>query len=168
MNVINDEVFAVIMALVILGSVLTTATMLRPEVTEPFTAIGLLNSECRIGDYPWYVIAGGKTDLCVYVFNYMGYPILAQVRYKVGTASDLPTNNTPSVLRSLENLTAVIAHNSENLIKVSLPVVVDESLIGKNASLILELWVYDVSKGVWVYSGRWAHLHVRVIGVPIS
>ncbi|MGC8975175.1 MAG: DUF1616 domain-containing protein, partial [Thermoprotei archaeon] len=77
MNVINDEVFAVILALTVVGSVIPALIILRPEVTEPFTSIGLLNSECKIGDYPSYVIPRDDIDLCIQVFNYMGYPILA-------------------------------------------------------------------------------------------
>ncbi|MEM2004658.1 MAG: DUF1616 domain-containing protein [Zestosphaera sp.] len=167
MNVVSDEVFAVILALVVVGSVISTAAILRPEVTEAFTALGLLNRECRIGDYPEYVIIGSSVDLCMYVFNYMGYPVLAQIRYKVGSVRDLPTNTTPSVLETLENFTVVVAHNNEKLVKASLPVMVNGLPVGKNVTLIFELWLYDTNRGEWTYSGRWAHLHVKVVEVPV-
>lgn len=167
MNVINDEVFAVILALTVVGSVISAATILRPEVTEPFTSIGLLNKECKIGDYPAYVIPQEDVELCIHLFNYMGYPILAQVRYKIGTAKDLPTNSTPSALSTIKNITVVVPHNTEKLIKARFPIMIDESMIGKNATLIFELWVYDDGKNEWVYSGEWVHLHVRVEGVPL-
>ncbi len=168
MNVINDEVFAVILALTVVGSVIPALIILRPEVTEPFTSIGLLNSECKIGDYPSYVIPRDDIDLCIQVFNYMGYPILAQVRYKVGTAKDLPTNTIPSALSIIKNITVIVPHNAEKLVKARFPVIVDESMIGKNATLIFELWIYDNVKNEWVYSGEWVHLHVRVAGVPLT
>lgn len=166
MNVINDEVFAVILAVVIIGSAISVATLLRPEVTEPFVAIGLLDKDCKISsNYPELVVAGSEIDLCLYLFNYKGYPLLAQIRYKIGTSNEIPTNTTPANLKTLKNFTKLLNHNEEVLIRAKLPVIVDKSLIGGNATLIFELWVYDLRNGVWVYSGQWTHLHVKVVGV---
>ena len=165
MNVVSDEVFAVILAIVVVGSVVSVATLLRPEVTEPFVALGLLDKDCKIGSYPELVVAGGDLDLCLYIFNYKGYPVLAQVRYKIGRSNEIPTNTTPANLKTLKNFTRLLNHNEEVLIRTKVPVVVNESLVRGNVTLIFELWVYEASKGEWVYSGVWTDLHVEVTGV---
>lgn len=166
MNVISDEVFAVILAIVVVSSVISVATLLRPEVTEPFIAIGLLDGNCKLsGNYPKLVMVGSDVDLCLYIFNYKGYPVLAQVRYKIGRSHEIPTNTTPASLTSLKNFTKLLNHNEEALMRVKLPVIVNESLIGGSATLIFELWVYDVGRSAWVYSGQWTHLHIEVVGV---
>jgi len=68
------------MAIIVVGSVFSVAQLLRPSVTEPFTAIGLLNENCEIGDYPSKVFRGENITLCIFLYNYMGYPLLMQVK----------------------------------------------------------------------------------------
>lgn len=166
MNVINDEVFAVILAVVVVGSVVSVATLLRPEVTEPFVAIGLLDKDCKLGsNYPKLVRVGSDVDLCLYIFNYKGYPVLAQIRYKIGKSYEIPTNTTPANLKILKNFTRLLNHNEEVLIRARLPITVNESLAGGSITLIFELWIYDIGKGTWTYSGQWTHLHVELMGV---
>lgn len=80
MNVINGEVFAVVPAILVVGLVLPFAAVIRPEVVEPFTAPGLLDPNCRIGRYLVEVSLGDDMELCVYIHNQMGYPVLAQVK----------------------------------------------------------------------------------------
>lgn len=164
MNVLDEEVFAVILAISVVGSVLSLAAVLRPEVVEPFMALGLLDANCRIGKYPGEVSPGGEIELCVSIYNYVGYPILAQVRYKLADRGNLPTNTTPSKAVTIRNVTALVPHRQEVLRKVKLPIPVDAPQLEKVA-LVLELWVYDLKTGSWVYSGRWNHLYVRVLRV---
>jgi len=163
-NVLDEEVFAVILAISVVGSVLASASVLRPEVVEPFTALGLLDSSCRIGTYPREVYPGGEVELCVYVYNHVGYPILAQVRYKVTEPGDIPTNTTPSKASVVKNITALVSHKQEVLRKVKLPIPL-ELPQSEKVALVIELWVYDLKTGDWVYSGRWNHLYVRVLRV---
>ncbi|MCS7099817.1 MAG: hypothetical protein NZ925_05705, partial [Sulfolobales archaeon] len=122
MNVLDEEVFAVILAVSVIGSVLAASVALRPEPVEPFTSLGLLNSECKIGEYPREVYAGGEVELCVLVYNYVGYPVLAQVRYKIADRESIPTNTTPSRASALMNVTAVVPHRGELLRKIRVPI----------------------------------------------
>jgi len=163
-NVLDAEVFAVIVAIAIVGSALGIAQVLRPEVVEPFTALGLLNENCVIGEYPEYVFAGREVELCVFVGNHMGYPILARVVYKLGTEADLPTNATPSSLRPLRNFTVLVPHGGNETFKARLPIP-ENPPEADRVAIILELWLYDPERGGWVYSGRWNHLYVRVVRV---
>ncbi|MEM1623612.1 MAG: DUF1616 domain-containing protein [Sulfolobales archaeon] len=167
MNVLDEEVFAVVLAISVVGSVLASALVLRPEVVEPFTALGLLDSSCRIGEYPREVYPGEEVELCVYVYNHMGYPILAQVRYKVVEPEDLPTNTTPSRAPTFKSITVLVPHRREVLRKVKL-VIPPDTPRGEKVALVLELWLYDVRTSEWTYSGRWNHLYVRVLGVEFA
>ncbi|MEL9908078.1 MAG: hypothetical protein QXP97_00765 [Desulfurococcus sp.] len=165
MNLLNDEVFAVILALIIVASVFTVAQEFRG--IEPFNAIGLLNQECKIGYYPDFVLIGENLTLCIYIYNYMGSPEAYMVVYKFGTPDTLPTNTTPSPEPALWNYTVVLNHGEEALLKIGAPIPYRPDMIGDNASLIFELWMYNTAKGEWEYTGRWVHLHVVVREVPL-
>jgi len=167
MNVLDDEVFAVLMAIIIVGSVFAAAQLLRPSVVEPFTAIGLLNEECRIGDYPSKVFRGENITLCIYLYNHIGYPLLMQVRYKIGTNTTLPTNTTPSPMPTMLIFNKMLNHGENNTFRIEVPITVSEGFVGRRAALIFELWIYNLDQGTWVYSGRWNHLYVEVLESPI-
>ncbi|QOJ79297.1 DUF1616 domain-containing protein [Infirmifilum lucidum] len=159
--ILDEEVFAVVLAIITVASVFAAAQILRQEVTEPFTALGLLNSQCRIGDYPRRVVPGQPVDLCVFVGNYEGKPIYYKVVFKVGTNQTIPSNSSPSPDPPLKAWRGVLAHGENATFKVS--VVVPPSLNSSRVALIFELWVYDTSTGRWRYTGRWTHLYVDVV-----
>ncbi|MCE4600954.1 MAG: DUF1616 domain-containing protein [Desulfurococcales archaeon] len=165
MDLLDDEVFAVIMALIIVGSVFAAAAQFHRS--EPFDAIGLLNSDCKIGDYPDFVLTGENITLCLYLFNHMGEPEAYMVEYKFGTPDTLPTNKTPSAAPVLERYYFVLDDNESLTVRETLPIPDNPTLIGENATLIFELWRYDPAGHEWVYTGKWVHLHVRVEGVPL-
>ncbi len=54
----DEEVLAVVAAVAVVGVALVSAVLLGPAVREPFSAIGLLGPEGRIGGYPSEVAAG--------------------------------------------------------------------------------------------------------------
>ncbi|MFZ8794654.1 MAG: hypothetical protein ACO2O2_12335 [Acidilobaceae archaeon] len=94
---LDDEVFAVLTAVVIVASVLGVAMVVRDELGgERFTAIGLLDENCRMGDYPRYAYLNQTLRLCLYIYNHMGKPVYWRVVYKVGDNTTLPTTNTTS------------------------------------------------------------------------
>lgn len=162
MDVLDEEVFAVVMAIVIVASVLGITQLLRPGVIEPFTAIGLLNSECRIGDYPKEVFEGEELRLCLYLYNHLGRPQLMMVKYKLGSSNVIPTNTTPSPEASLKSFKFLLNHDANITLPVRVPIPFNTGLVGKDVALIFELWVYDLDSNDWVYSGRWVHLYVKV------
>ena len=167
MNILDEEVFAVLLAIIVVGSVFATAQILKPKVSEPFTAIGLLNEKCVIGEYPENVFPGENVTLCVFLYNHMGYPVLMNVKFKIGLESDLPTNSTPSPEPAIENFTVLLGHGENMTLPVKVPIVLSEKYVGKRVALIFELWIYDIDREEWVYSGRWNHLYVNVVEAPI-
>ncbi len=157
----NNEVFAVILALVVVGSVLGAAQLIAPGVGEPFTALGLLNEDCLIGPYPRRVVNNSYLDLCVYVYNHMGRPIYYKVVYKIGGVDDLPTNATPSRAPVISEWRGVLGDNGNKTFRVSVNVY-SRSLLS-NVTLIFELWIYNTDRNTWVYNGIWNHLHIQVV-----
>ncbi len=159
--ILDREVFAVILAIITVASIVAVTQMMRPDVVEPFTAIGLLNPQCLIGDYPRRVVLNQRIDLCVFISNYEGRPIYYKVVFKVGTNKTIPSNSTQSPEPPLTEWRGVLAHG-ENVTFIA-SVAVPKWFNGSRAALIFELWIYDTTVGGWRYTGRWTHLYVDVV-----
>lgn len=158
--------FAVVIAITIVGSAIGVAQIVRPDIVEPFTALGLLNPELKIGDYPKHIYPGQNITLGIFIYNHRPYPILAQIRYKIGTNNTIPTSTAPSpepTIKVFEFLVGVKENITQRIV-VSIPMSIP---ISGKAALIFELWVYDIDRNEWVYTGIWNHLYVEVIEVPI-
>ena len=167
MDLLDEEVFGVITALIVIGSVFSAALVLRPSNPEPFTAIGLLNENCKIGDYPDFVLTGENRTLCIFISNHMREPEAFMVIYKFGTPADkLPTNTTPSPVKPVQTFYAILNSGQETIMKTQIHIPARPDLIGRNATLIFELWQYSTQENKWIYTGKWVHLHVRVEGIP--
>jgi len=159
---LDDEVFAVLTAIVIIASVLGIAMVVRDELAgERFTAIGLLNEDCRIGDYPRYAYPNQTLRLCLYVYNHMGEPVYWKVSYKLGDNTTLPTTNTTSPRPVIAEWRGVLDHglNSTRIIEVT---VLEPPANATRAALIFELYTYNTLENRWEYTGRWVHLYITV------
>ncbi|MEM3938324.1 MAG: DUF1616 domain-containing protein [Desulfurococcaceae archaeon] len=163
--ILDDEVFAVILAVTIVSSVVGIAMVLRQEA-EQWTALGLLG-ECKIGKYPKTAVNGSLQDLCIYVANYMGKPVYYKVIYRVGDQEALPTNTTPSPSEPLAFWIGVLGNKDNATVPVKVPITVRGPLPRKVA-LIFELWLYDTGTHEWIYSGRWVHVYVNVTLIPME
>lgn len=161
--IIDEEVLAVLTALVIVGSVLSIA-MLIPRKPEPFLAIGLLNEKGYIGDYPTTIVAGEPVRLNVFLANYLGRVALLQVRVKLGSRGWIPSNSTPLDAPALQNITVVL-EDGKNL---TVPVTLKISEPGINRAIVFELWMFNTTSGTWVYTGRWNHLYVNVTALGVK
>jgi len=160
--ILDEEVFAVIVALAVVASAVGIASIWRPQ-EEGFVAIGLLDESCRIGLYPRSAAPGSNLTLCISVFNYLGRPAAYMVSYKVAlNSSQLPTNTTPSSMIPLATWVGALGDRSNRtfLVKVSVP---GDAVVGSRVALVFELWLLDPRSGTWVYSGRWVHAWVQVV-----
>lgn len=170
MDILNEEVFAVIIALTVVGVAIGIAQVVRPEIVEPFNSLGLLNKDCKIGDYPRYVYPGQNLTLCVNIYNHRPYPALLQIRYKIGDNSTLPTL-PPDVVPSSRPVIKVfefLLNVKENLTKlIEVPIPVEDVVDKQEVALIFELWIYDIDRKEWVFTGIWNHRYVMVLKVPI-
>lgn len=155
---INDEVIAVILALITVSSIFAL-TVSFPRQREPFLAIGLLNEHCKIDYYPKYAVAGQPIRLCIFLANHLGEPALLKVVAKIGNSSMLPTNTAPLNTTPIYSFT-VLLPDEANITKL---VDVGINVTGR-AALVFELWKYSIENHTWVYTGKWVHLYIRVIG----
>ena len=166
MDLLDEEVFAVLTAIIVVASVFSAAMIVRPSNPEPFSAIGLLDQNCKIGDYPDFVLIGENLTLCIYISNHMGKPMAFMVKYKFGTPQTLPTNTTPSPAPTQREYIVVLDNNESTLFKREIPVPYNPQLVGQNATIIFELWQYNTTSNQWNYTGKWVHLHVKVRAPP--
>ncbi len=166
MNLLDRDVFAVLLALVVVATFFSLALMLRPH--EHFLLATLLNANCSIGTYPRAVVNGGNITLCLYLENHLGEPIYVQIRYKIGTNETLPTNSTPSPEPTLKTFETILEDRANVTLRMVVPVYVKPSLVGQRIALIFEVWIYDVDNDSWKYTGIWLHHYVKVyeVGTP--
>ncbi|ADI31976.1 DUF1616 domain-containing protein [Staphylothermus hellenicus] len=158
-----EEVFAVIMAIIVVASVFAAAQVLRPRVVEPFTALGLLNENCVIGDYPREVVVGDNITLCIFVDNHMNEPIYYRVIYRIGTNNTIPTNTTPSPEPEIKEWRGVLNQGENTTFKIVVPISYSGNTNTSRIALIFELWIYNVDSNEWIYTGRWNHLYVKPV-----
>ncbi|HEU97483.1 MAG TPA: DUF1616 domain-containing protein [Fervidicoccus fontis] len=160
----DEEVFAVIIAIAVVGSVLGAAMILRSSSGEKFGAIGLLNDQCKIGNYPAAAVNGSEVNLCLFVYNHYGEPTYFKVEYKIGDNSTLPTNSTASPLHELKEWRVILNNNENATFPISVPVYAAVGT-GEEKALIFELWIYNLSDQSWEYSGLWTDLYINITGV---
>ena len=162
MNLLDKEVFAVLVAAVTIASVISVAEIVNPASGEEYVAIGLLNSDCSLGNLPQTVTNGDNLTLCIFLDNHLGNPALLRVVYKIGTNSTIPTNDSPSPEAVLESWDALLDNEENETIKVEVPISITMEGPSRQVALVFELWYLDPESGDWVYTGEWVHLYVTV------
>ncbi|MEZ0345667.1 MAG: DUF1616 domain-containing protein [Infirmifilum sp.] len=155
--IIDDEVLAVLTAIMTVACVLAAA-LIVPRQPEPFLALGLLNENGKIGDYPTTVVVGEPVKLNVFVMNNLGKAALLKVIAKLGSRGNIPTNSTPLNATPIWEYELILSHG-EN---ATIPVQIRIGEGGLNVALVFELWHYNTTSGSWEYTGRWNHLYINV------
>jgi len=151
---LDEEVLAVVAAIVVVGAALAAALLLGLAVREPFSAIGLLGPEGRIGGYPTEVKIGVPFRLHVYVYNHMGVPVWYVVYVKVSNSTAEP----PLPERPVLKLQRLLLHN-ETWVE---PFSVALNSTGR-WRVVAELWAVHPN-GTLAYTGRYVQLWVDVRG----
>ena len=161
--IISGEVWAVICAVLLVGAVFAVSQYVRSRrVVEPFSALGVLGPNMKIGDYPSEVVAGETFRLYVYVLCYEGKPMLYTVYVKLGNESTPINGTTPAPLEPMYTLTHALMHNETWVT----PIDITLTEPGINYRLIFELWAYDPETDSMVYTGRWCQLWLNVTAPP--
>ncbi len=128
------------------------------RVVEPFSELGILGPNMKIGDYPRELAVGEEFDLYLYVGNHMGSTQLYRVYVKLGSR-DLNVSDTEAygapVLTSID---AALADEHNETIPISLSIPVS----GVNLRLVFEMHRYDAELGGWEYHNRWNQLWLNV------
>jgi len=157
--VIDDEVKAVIMAIMIVVGALSIAQILTSgRVSEPFSALGLLGPNMKIGDYPKTVLVNQTVRLYLYVDNHEGRTMYYIIYAKLGNKSTEISENRSADAPILYTYEVILPHGMNATIPVSLKF--DRPAI--NARLIFEMWVYDSETRTPRYHGRWTQLWLNI------
>ncbi|MEM3739754.1 MAG: DUF1616 domain-containing protein [Candidatus Korarchaeum sp.] len=157
--IFDEEVLAVLMAIIIVVVTFTVLQFLYAEMTvEQFSELGLLGATGRVGDYPREVVAGSPFQLKVYVGNREGKVMYYRILVKVGDKSSIVNVSTPLNAEPIMDLRVVLMHNSSKVIPINITLY--EAKV--NVKLFFEMWVYDEGSGVFRYTGRWNQLWINV------
>ncbi|MEZ0393811.1 MAG: DUF1616 domain-containing protein [Desulfurococcaceae archaeon] len=154
---LDEETFAVIVAISVVASAISVATIV-PRNPEPFTALGILNSEGKIGDYPTSVSVGEPVRLYAFVYNSLGRAALFEVVAKVGNGS-IPSESEPLNVTPVWKGYVALCNGAN----ATLPVTVTFDRPFINQTLVFELYVLE-ENGTWSYTGRYCFLRLNVTG----
>ena len=158
---VSGEVWAVITAIIIVGAVFALAQSLRAgRVVEPFSELGVLGPNMKIGDYPKTVVAGESFRLYLYIGNHMGKPMYYIILLKLG---DRETPIDPAPLNPLKEM-YIVLDDGENKTK---PIDITLKEPGINKRLIFEMWIYNTTSRNITYHKRWCQLWINVTSPPL-
>ncbi|MCD6235469.1 MAG: DUF1616 domain-containing protein [Thaumarchaeota archaeon] len=161
---IDDEVKAVVLAIIIVAGVFAVAQLATSgRVVEPFSALGLLGPEKKIGDYPKEVLANQTINLYLFVDNHEGRVMYYVIYAKLGNKSTVINENVSASAPILDTYEVILPHGENATIPVSIKIPKPYT----NARLIFEMWVYDPENRSVSYYGRWVQLWLNVTSPQI-
>ena len=136
----DERIQAALMITVLAYGVLTAApVILGDRVVEPFSELGLLGPELKLGDYPREIALGEAVDLYLYLGNHEGDLTYYRVLVKQGDQSMNVSDTTPyggPVLAQFEHV-LVDEYN------ITMPISIMVDAPGVNQRLVFELYKYD-------------------------
>ena len=162
---IDDEVKAVIIAVIIVGGALSISQIVLSErVSEPFSALGLLGPNMKIGDYPKTVLVNQTVNLYLFIDNHEGRTIYYIIYVKLGDKLTEISENKSAEAPILYTYEVILPHGMNTTIPVSLKF----SNPMTNARLIFEMWIYDSETRAPRYHGRWNQLWLNITAPTIA
>ncbi|MEM2743409.1 MAG: DUF1616 domain-containing protein, partial [Candidatus Methanomethylicaceae archaeon] len=127
--ILNDEVLAVIAAIIVVSGVFATIQILNTGL-EPFSELGLLGPEGKIANYPRVIEAGKPFRINVYIGNYEGHVMYYRILIKIGDKnSTIPLTNEP-----IMEIRSILMHNTSEIIPIDIIV----NNLGDNIRLVFE------------------------------
>ena len=160
---IDEEVKAVILAIVIVAGVFAVAQLaMAGRTVEPFSALGLLGPKKKIGDYPKNVLVNQSINLYLYVDNHEGHVSYYKIYAKIGNKTTTINENQSATAPILASYDVILPHGWNTTIPVSLSI----NKPMKNARLIFEMWIYDPEIRGFKYHGRWVQLWLNITAPP--
>lgn len=154
----NDEKIqvAVLAILAVYGILIAAPIVLGDRVVEPFSELGVLGSELKLGDYPNEVASGEEFELYLYLGNHMGELSYYRVYVKLGDVGLNVSDIEPYGGEVLFDLDYVLIDDSNATLPISLSI--DE--VGTNQRLVFELHRFEDNR--LIYDGLWTQLWLNV------
>ncbi|CCC82002.1 DUF1616 domain-containing protein [Thermoproteus tenax] len=149
----DAEVAAVLLAVFVVAVIMAVSPVVLNKYNQPFSAIGLLGPDMKIGGYPTAAALHQPIKLYVYVYNHMGVPTWYVVKlYFVNTTSLPPLNVTPIAVYQ-----RILPYNESWVI----PIVVVPNSTGRYR-LVGELWMYSPDNMTLIYTGDYVQIWINV------
>lgn len=156
---IDEDVKTLLVGLLLVTAGFTVfQAFFADRVVEPFSELGILGPNLKIGDYPRELAVGEEFDLYLYMGNHMGSPQLYRVYVKLG-------DRELNVSDTFEYPAPVLTHYDHVLSdkgNVTLPITLSIPEPGVNKRLVFEMHRYDVELGQFTYHERWNQLWLNV------
>jgi len=161
--IFDEEVLAVITAIIIVATIFTAAQIINSgRVTEPFSALGLLNKNAKIGDYPREVVAGTPFQLNVYIENHEGKTMYYKILVKLGNKTSIINETTPLNTQPILELRTILPHNTSIIIPVNITIYQPTT----NLRLVFEMWIFNETTQTFTYYNRWNQLWLNITKPP--
>lgn len=154
---IDEEVRAIALAVIAIAVVAAVSqAIVAGRVVEPFSALGTLGPNMKIGDYPKTVLANETFRLYLYIENQEGKAMQYELRVKIGDNSTFINETVPADLPTVQSYHAILPHGANETIPADISI----SSPGVDVKVIIEMWVH-AANGTY-YNGRWNHFWMNV------
>lgn len=155
----DDEFKVVALALIgLMAAVAVYPILAEHRVVEPFSELGILGPNMKIGDYPRELAVGQSFSLYLYVGNHEGGVEYFRVLSKLGDVNSNVSDTTPLDAPVLASWDFVLLNESNSTLPITLAV----NRAGLNQRLVFELQMYDSGVNDFVYHQRWTQLWMNV------
>ena len=129
-----------------------------PSNSKPFSELGTLGPDRKIGGYPNSVTASQPFLLYGYVGNHAGVTNYYEVLVKLGNRTTVISISTYANVPTIASHPLMLADNQTSIFAMKLSV----GEAGTNVRLIFELWSFNVTTSQFGYAGLWNQLWVNV------
>ena len=155
----DERIQAVLMIIVLAYGVLTAApVILGDRVVEPFSELGILGPEMKLGDYPREVALGDSVDLYLYLGNHEGSLMYYRVLVKQGDQSMNVSDTDPYTGTVLTQYEHVLGDE----FNTTIPISIQYADPGVNQRMVFELYKYNPETNMFSYNGNWVQLWMNV------
>ena len=156
---LDERITYVLVAMILAVGGLTAVPPIIPErVVEPFSELGVLGPNMKLGDYPSEVVVGEAFDLFLYVGNHEGRVVYYRTLIKVGGLETNVSDTEPFDARVIDSIDLVLLDDRT----MTVPLRLSLSEPGVNRRVVFELYKYDSDENGFIYSGEWLQMWVNV------
>ncbi len=160
MKFLDEKVFAVLLASIIVASGYVFATNVFPREPEGFLALIVLDEQGGHTGYVTHVVIGENVSFHLVVVNMRGYTLLARIVYRITLNSTLPTSTKPSPEPVIREWVVAVPPYTNTTLNVRVPISYTPLGFNRSLALVFELWEYNTQNDTWVYTGIWVHILV--------
>lgn len=156
---IDDEIKAVAIIILLTTAAIASYPLLEEgRIIEPFSELGVLGPNMKLGDYPKELVVSKEFNLYLYIGNHEGTSGYFRVVAKIGDQTQNVSDTTPLDQEAAASWETIL----ENESNITIPIKMSISQPGQNKRLVFELWRYNTTAHTFTYHQRWIQLWLNV------